>query len=174
MKPSFKIPRWLPQLCPTYPWTSKLQRGKVMRTKTDFLLSWGENPPRRHPLTFSLCFIGQNWVNCWTNHCEGEGDHCDSWLTPMMFRALRLGTLPSGIEKGSISITYMNETCLISSHWRWLWWKTNVCSLSPLDRTKSRWVHYYSFSFSNFQVDLASHLLLSSPFFSPTSHQCWS
>lgn len=76
-------------------------------------------------------------------------------------------------RKRGMSITYMNEACPISSHWRWLWWKTKVCPLSPLGRTKNRWAHYYSFSFSSFQVDLASCYTFSTTF-SPTSHQPWS
>lgn len=110
-----------------------------------------------------LAKIGSR-AHCWTNHCKGEEDPYD-WVRPMMFHALRVDTLPLEIRgKGGMSTTYMNEASPFLHTGDGCDEGLKFVYSSPPDRTKNRWAHYFSFSFSSFQVNLTSHLLPSTLF----------
>lgn len=145
---------------------SSTKEGGSDKSKRGLSLPQGENLPI-DPSGFLLVF---NWLEL--GHMlaaqpitgKGEEGRYD-WLRPVTIRTLRRSRLLLVIREEVRCLAACEyEAHPLSSPWKWLWFRTEVRPLSPLDRAINRWAYHYFFPFSH---------PLPCYHFLPTNHQSW-
>lgn len=146
--------------------TAPRRKGAVTRANAGFLFPREKISPI-DPSGFLLVF---NWLEL--GHMlaaqpitgKGEEGRYD-WLRPVTIRTLRRSRLLLVIREEVRCLAACEyEAHPLSSPWKWLWFRTEVRPLSPLDRAINRWAYHYFFPFSH---------PLPCYHFLPTNHQSW-